>query len=93
MGCAGTENAESVPTRHFQFKHFWKSKITSESRFLKKYYTFVIQKKKMKRFDQYFKKVKKWILHFIFKFLGRGQINFLEIAPYIFRVLGPILAI
>ena len=33
-----------APTRHFQFKHFPKSKIISESRFLKKYYIITIKK-------------------------------------------------
>ena len=45
LGSAWTENAESAATRHFQFKHFPKFKMTSESRFLKKYYIITIPKK------------------------------------------------
>ena len=45
----------SAPTRHFQFKHFPNSKITSENRFLKKYYIITILII-LKRFGQYFQK-------------------------------------
>ena len=48
----------------------------------------------LERFDQHLKKVKKMDFPLYFHiFNRRGQIHFLEIDPYIFRVLGPILAI
>ena len=70
-----SENADSAPTRHFQFKHFPKSNITSESRFLKKYYIITILKFFFGAFRSIFPKVKKWIAHCIFKSCsakGRG---------------------
>ena len=64
----------SEPTRHFQFKHFPKSKIISKSRFPKKYYIITILNY-FGPFWSVFKKVKKWISHSIYQSClanGRG---------------------
>ena len=46
-----------MPTRHFQLKHFLKSKKFSDGRFLKKYYIITILIF-LERFDKYLEKSK-----------------------------------
>ena len=64
-GFAGTENVESTPIQHFQFKQFLRSKIIFESRFIKKFYISIVLKK-IERCNQYLIS-QKWISHCIFK--------------------------
>ena len=67
-GSAWTENVESAPTQNFQFKHFPRSKIDSESRFLKKHYIVTVLIFFFGAFWSVFEKVKKWISYCIFQF-------------------------
>ena len=59
-------------TRHFLFKHFPKSKIISESRYLKNYYVITIQNFFL---DQYFKKSKNEF-PIVFSNLARPMVGF-----------------
>ena len=75
----------TLPTQHFQFKHFQNSKIDSESRFLKRDYIITNLKKKYRGFDQY----RKMDFPLYFKILlGQWELVILEIQYELLRVFS-----
>ena len=60
---------------------------------LKGEFLYLYSKFFLERFNQYLKKSKNGFPIYLQIFSCRGRIHFLEIDPYTFRVLGPILAI